>query len=424
MLIMRTHTRSTHSAALVSLLMMPAVLMGMESEPVSAQTQPADGGSTRVIADSTAKIALAALRSASDTTNTVLSPWSIGNAMGMAAGGAGGRCADQISEALSLPPAPEAAEGFRTIVTAFDIAARGGPQGKDTRDGLFELTSANRLWSTRGVRLKDAYTNTLASSFQADFAGINPGSPQAAANEVNRWVSDKTQKRITQIVSAQDIPDRGVILTNAVYFNAKWPSPFEKNKTHEREFTLSGGTKIKTPMMHDSGMYAYAECDGFEALRIPYRGPFHMLIILPERGAVEKVVKSLKLAEVKPVATGREVILALPKFDTSSHTSVAPLLKSMGITDAFDPALADFTGMTDEKPTYIKDVIHAANVKVDEKGTEAAAATIATFGVASKPIGEKPKPIYFTVDRPFLFFIRHDESETVVFAGLIGNPRK
>jgi serpin B len=209
------------------------------------------------------------------------------------------------------------------------------------------------------------------------------------------------------------------VLTNAIYFKANWFYQFDEKLTADGQFTLLNGSRITVPLMKQSQIFSYAEGDGYQAVEMLYRNrKLSMMVILPESGRFEQFENSLQYAELKEITDGladRQVILTLPKFDFGSKFDLKQSLSDMGMPVAFSGS-ADFSGIADGGG-FISGVYHDAFVAVDEKGTEAAAATAVVIAK-----GVPGGPVEFTVNRPFIFLIRDIETNTILFTGRVLNP--
>jgi serpin B len=224
------------------------------------------------------------------------------------------------------------------------------------------------------------------------------------------------------------------ILLNAVYFKAAWASPFSAAETAMKPFNLDPQKKIDVPTMQKRHNYQLAEGDGYRAINLPYAPQgLSMIIVLPDGiGKADEIAKAVD-AEGATSLIGRLtranetfVSLALPKFKTSFGAGLAGALQKEGMLKAFSQKDADFTGMTKDAPKpgllYISDVLHRATIDVAEEGAEAAAATAVVFGLRSIMPVERPEPVPFIVDRPFLFYLVDDQTNAVLFRGRISNP--
>jgi serpin B len=366
--------------------------------------------------------------------NVVVSPASISTGLAMPWVGARGGTALRMKQALHLEGAPEA------------VAAAAGRLSAALRDPAQPLVFriANRLFGERSYKLEPTF---LAATKAAFGAGLEPvdfrSAPEAARTRINGWVEEQTEKRIRNL-----IPPRGVdgetrlALVNAIYFLGDWEEPFTREATGPAAFFRSqtGSTKVgdnpppsrDVPTMHRTGTLRFAARDGLQALELPYKGAtLSMLLLLPDTvsglPAVEAALTLERLdAIVKSLAPVR-VAVSLPRFEVDPPGAIAlgETLRAMGMGEAFDRERADFTGIAN--PTDARDrlcignVFHKAFVKVDEKGTEAAAAT----AVVMQRAGAAPplaRPVEFKADHPFLFLIRHNPSGLIVFLGRVANP--
>jgi serpin B len=255
---------------------------------------------------------------------------------------------------------------------------------------------------------------------------VDAANRERARLQINGWVEDETNDKIKDLIpqGVLDAMSR-MVLANAVYFNAKWEYEFVKDSTSDRPFTrLDGSTVQAKSMTRPAVQFGYFQGDGFEAVELPYKGGrMSMVVVLPGTGKFGDFEKSFDSAALAAVDAGLErqmVLLQMPKFEFVTEAALVDPLKSLGMRSAFDPGIADFTGIADRPAgdLYISDVLHKAFVRVDEEGTEAAAATAIIIGVTSAG----PDPVRVNVDRPFLFLIRDRETGTVLFSGRVLDP--
>jgi len=216
-----------------------------------------------------------------------------------------------------------------------------------------------------------------------------------------------------------------LVLTNAIYFKGNWDRQFKKAATQPGPFTTADGKKIEVPMMNQTEEFKYAETETFQGLELPYvDNELSMVVLLPKKidglGDFEKTLTAENLSQWLGKFHKRKVIVSVPKFTMTSQFSLASVLKSMGMTDAFTPDAADFSGMNDRRDLFISAVIHKAYVEVNEEGTEAAAATGVVVGVTS---AMPTQPPVFRADHPFLFLIRDNRTASILFIGRVMNPK-
>ena len=353
------------------------------------------------------------------TGNVIFSPYSISLAFSLAYAGARGETEAQMAETLKFLPQETQHPAFNAIESRMSgLGEKGG--GGDSAP--FRLNVANSAWGQEGYRFEQAYLETLAGQYGAGLRPVDFGQPDEASEKINAWVADETEERIKDLVSPAIItPNTRLVLANAVYFKASWLSSFEKSNTREGAFNLPDGDEATVPLMRQTSYFPYAEGDGYQAVRLPYKGEAaDMLIVLPEEGRFEGIEGRLSagfLDEVEEKIRPFEFVkLTMPRFDYETDLDLIPLLRSMGMTDPFGGG-ADIGGITKEEELFIGAAKHRANITVDEKGTEAAAATALAF-----PVSEPPPPVEMTMDRPFLFAITERETGTVLFLGRVTDP--
>jgi serpin B len=217
-----------------------------------------------------------------------------------------------------------------------------------------------------------------------------------------------------------------MVLTNAIYFKSNWAEQFEKSATRDGPFHLAAGGDVTAAMMHQQHRMNYMEGDRFQMVEIPYLGhQFSMLVFLPREvtglAEFEKTLNADDLDKWLKSVRFRKVELFLPRFKTTSQFSLSTVLKAMGMTDAFSPGTADFSGMTTAEKMFISEVIHKAYVDVNEEGTEAAAATaVAMLGTA---MPRPEEPVVFKADHPFVYLIRHRMTGSILFVGRLVDPK-
>ncbi len=257
------------------------------------------------------------------------------------------------------------------------------------------------------------------------------GFRNAGLDDVNAWVNRKTEGKIDRILDRLD-PNAALVLIDAVYFKAAWASPFRASATSEADFSLSASAKAKVPTMHQRGYFPVVAQPGLKAIRLPYSiKALSMVVVVPDAvdgaTALAQRLDAPALAQLLAALAAQTVAytdLALPRFKTSFRAQLAEPFRQLGMKQAFDLGLADFSGITgrpkEAAPLAIDEIVHRAVIDVTEKGTEAAAATAIAIVAASMP----PKSQPFTVDRPFLFFIADDATGAILFAGRISDPRK
>lgn len=349
-----------------------------------------------------------------------LSPLSVSIALAMTWGGARGETEAQMADTLHFTLAQDA---LHPAWNALDLALESTNERAVEQEIPVELSIANALWGQVGFPFLDEYLDLLAVNYGAglrllDFAA----DAEAARGTINDWVADQTEDRIPDLIPAGVLSaDTVLVLTNAVYFLAAWNLPFDEDQTADGAFTRVDGSSVTVPFMHQVEQFPYSEGDGWQAVELPYDGEqLSMVLVLPDEGTFSSFESALDASTLQGIMDGlstAQVTLGLPRFGTESEFSLADTLKALGMTDAFDGARADFSGMSDLGPLYISDVIHKSYIQVDEAGTEAAAATAVVMD-----FGSAGEPVEMSLDRPFLYLIRDVETGSVLFLGRLMDP--
>ena len=293
---------------------------------------------------------------------------------------------------------------------------------------------ANSVWGQEGYDFLPEFLDSLAVNYgdevrPADFRR----NPEGARIRINDWVADETEQRITNLIPPDAISDlTRLVLANAIYFNAAWSHPFEERATTDRPFHLLDGTQREVPMMRQQENLRYADGDGYQAVELHYEGgEVSMTILVPDSGRFEEFEDGLSGRSIQGIVDRLDyelVRLTMPKFETESTLNLSDTLIAIGMPDAFDEESANFSGMDGQLCKrkgdiclLISDVLHKALVAVDEAGTEAAAATAVIVGI-TRGVSIEPEPIELVVDRPFLFIIRHQGTDAVLFVGRVLSP--
>ncbi|XP_046636832.1 leukocyte elastase inhibitor-like [Daphnia pulicaria] len=354
-------------------------------------------------------------------TNTVFSPLSIASTLTMLLMGSSGNSYIQLRSAL----------GYHNDANDVDINGAykflmERVKRMDVEAGSSILLSiANGLFSQKQSRFTDDYINKAKEYYQSEVSELDIiRNPYGSANVINRWVSDKTKGKITNILSSLP-PDTQLVIANAVYFNANWADPFTPEVTRREDFHVSS-SEILTPLtMHTHSMVAYIENEelGCKMIGMPYKGEeLGMFILLPtekqglaslsrleDKLTVEKLEHMFSRMEAKTVA------ISLPKFRIQQKLQLKNVLRGLGVTDLFSPSSADLSRMTSKTGVALDSIIHQTFIEVTESGTEAAAATVLNLS------RDGPSKT-FAANQPFLFIIRDIPSKAVLFFGRVVRP--
>jgi serpin B len=360
-----------------------------------------------------------------DEGNIIYSPFSISLALSMAMAGAETTTEEVMMNALRMTlPEEEVYPAFNALLLALEVSEN--TEVSELAGSQFTLNIANSLWGQAGFELKPAFLDTLARYFGVGMYTVDfENDPEAARAAVNKWVAEETNEKIKDLIPQGAINElTRLILANAIYFNGSWMYPFSEGATSQEAFTLLDGSETMVDMMKMGGTsLAYLEGDGFQAVTLPYLSPdFSMLLLVPDAGqfsAVESTLDADSLMAIIGKMQSNQVALQMPKFDFETATNANSVLTDLGMGEIFDPDAADFSGITDEDRLFVTSVLHKATIKVDENGTEAAAATAVVMGIKSALPEE---PISLVIDRPFLFLIRHEPTGTILFMGRVVEP--
>jgi serpin B len=352
--------------------------------------------------------------------NLFFSPFSISTALAMTYAGAAGETAAEMSDALRFDPDQENFHpSYGALVASLD---RGEALGG------YRLSVANRLWGQTGYSFLDEFLSVCDEHYGAGFEGLDfLADPDGSRETINAWVEDMTEEKIKDLLPPGSVNAlTRLILTNAIYFKGDWASRFDDADTFEGDFVKEDGSVVRTPMMAQTEVFGYSRAGDFAMLELKYEGgDLSMLVLLPDSadglGTLEENLDYGTLQSRRAMIVEEEIEVYLPKFEFTTGFSVKGILRDLGMSAAFEPPGAgegaDFTGITEARELYVTDVIHKAYVKVNEEGTEAAAATGVVVGGTSAP--EHP---VFRADHPFLFLIRDNVTGSILFMGRVVDP--
>lgn len=363
---------------------------------------------------------------AGDGGNLALSPVSISLALAMTYAGAATTTASEMAAALhfSLPP-----DRLHRAMNALDQALASRGQGFLGSDGNpMRLTIANSAWADQTAYFLPTFLDLLALNYGASVNLVDfVHAPDSSRLKINAWVSSQTQGKIPELLTADMIDDQTrLVLTNAVYFNAAWQTPFNPLATHANTFTLIDGSITTRNYMYASLSISAMQGTNFVAAALPYADSrFSMLIVVPDAGRFSEVESTLdpaSLAALMDSLSYQKVSLYLPSFHVDARTSLPDALRSLGMQSAFCPAAADFSAMDGTHDLCISQVIHQAFVDVAEKGTEAGAATAVVMVDGGIAMDAGPPPLLIKAERPFLYFLYDEPTGAILFMGRVLDP--
>jgi len=357
--------------------------------------------------------------------NLFFSSYSISSALAMTYEGAKGKTAEEMKIVLHLPNDTE-----KIHSDFININNQLNHENK-----LYNLSIANALWAQEDYPFLENYFRIVENTYGAKATNLNfKTDTENSRITINNWVEDKTNNKIKNLLPQGILTfDTKLVLTNVIYFKANWSNPFNADDTITEKFKINSEESVDTKMMHEQSFFNYGETNNLQILEMDYLGDWlSMIIILPKEidsRSVEDSLSTLNLANWKREMKNREVLVTIPKFKFETKYFMARDLREMGMLDAFDPNMANFTGMwnkQNDENLYISEVIHQTFIEVAEAGTEAAAATAVIIAEsAAGPIFiEPPKPKIFTADHPFIFIIQEKNTGNILFMGKLINPTK
>jgi serpin B len=364
--------------------------------------------------------------------NLFFSPYSISTALAMAHAGARNQTESQMAGVLHFPvsvngrtdPSSKSLPDKQQFASIFGMIIK--DLNKRGQKGDYTLTVANALWGQKNYGFLQEFLELIETNYDGQLNEVDfITAAEAARKTINAWVEKKTNDKIKNLISEGVLDSMTrLVLTNAIYFKGNWARQFKENRTKDSPFTLTDGQKIDVAMMNQKAEFGYMETDTFQILELPYvNEELSMIILLPKQfdalDDFEKTFTSENLTQWLLKIHKREVMVFVPKFKMTSQFSLASVLISMGMKDAFFSD-ADFSGINGKKDLFISAVIHKAYVEVNEEGTEAAAATGVVMRLTS--IGPAQIPV-FRADHPFLFLIRDNLSGSILFIGRVENPK-
>jgi serpin B len=335
----------------------------------------------------------------------------------MACAGARGETEREMAGALHLP-----SDQARVHASFTGLNRR---LNGDVEARPYELSVANALWGAKGAAFKADFVKTVDTAYGGRLAELDfAQAPEASRTEINQWVEHETGQKIKDLLQPEAIQaDTLLILTNAIYFKADWLAPFAEKWTQKSDFILTNGQVVAVPLMHRTSRFGYLEESDFQALEMRYAGEeLGMLMMLPRQvdglPALEKSLTGEKLSATLSRLSRQDVVVQMPRFKLTERLELSKLLSDLGMRLAFTRQ-ADFSGMSEARDLFFSMVVHKAYIDVDEKGTEAAAATaVATRALAAR----RRKPPVFRADHPFLFLIRDISTGIILFMGRLMNP--
>ncbi len=351
--------------------------------------------------------------------NMVISPFSISTALAMTYAGARNETLREMAEVMHFDREQVLFNAnYGAYINAINHIAK----------EHVELNIANSIWAQQDYSFLQSYFDIIedvydSETFQVDFRANR----EAVREDINNWVYDETREKIENLIAPGVLTDdTRMVLVNAIHFLGPWVKEFDTEQTRENHFYLQGREFVMADFMHNTDTLPYFEDETMQVLEIPYSGKnFSMVIVLPrETPNMEKIERSLNSEAFDNMLSkleNTEVDMFVPKFEAETKLDLEEVLMGMGMVQPFN-RYADFSGMTGDLDLKIDKVIHQAMIEVAEEGTEAAAAT-AVVVIRKTSIDPDPRTT-FMANRPFMFFIKENQNNSILFAGRVMNPSK
>jgi serpin B len=432
--------KTIHLLILTALLFNTACAETKENITMTSAEKPEEAVFEQIVAGNTA-FSLNLYGQLKDTDgNLFFSPYSISTALALVYAGAKGQTADQLYKTLCIP------EMYRMDIRPDREHAAFGwlldRLNDPNRSNAYQLSVANALWGQQQFPFAERFINVNQQYYHAGLENVDfIKAAEQARQTINQWVEDKTQDKIKDLMPPGSIDAMTrLVVTNAIYFKGNWAAQFDEEQTADRPFFVAADNTVTVPLMMKKADFNYGETNTLQMVELPYvDNQLSMMVLLPKTNdgiaELEKQLTPENLAEWHEQMRQKEIVVYLPRFETTSKFSLAKVLAAMGMPDAFSGA-ADFSYMIDSgydmmgggaRPPHvtvpklaISDVIHQAYVKVNEEGTEAAAAT----GVAMRLTAMPAPPPVFRADHPFIFLIKDNTTGSILFLGRITDPTK
>lgn len=348
-----------------------------------------------------------------ETGNIFYSPYSIFSALAMTYEGARGKTAEEMKIVFALPESNVLRPNFAAVYNRINEAT-----------GEYELRTGNALWVQKNYPFLEGYLKTVEEYYGGKATVLDfIKETEKSRKTINAFIEEQTNHKIKDLIPPGVLDEyTRLVLTNAIYFKGDWKIAFNEFLTREEDFWITPDRSIKVQMMYmkpnGTTRFNYADMGDVQVIELPYKGErISMLIILPKNLKDEESSLTLEKLEEYRARMKEEKLdeICLPKFELKTKCFMRQTLSALGMPTAFSGE-ADFSGMTGKRGLFISEVIHQAYVKVDEKGTEAAAAT----AVVMKDAVLEAK--VFRADRPFILVIQEKETGIILFIGRVVNP--
>ena len=353
----------------------------------------------------------------SEDENSFIAPYSITTVLSMLHSGSGKSTKAALAEAMNL----QTKKPYKQIRKLESLFAK-------NRSENFKIMSANSIWLDNSIKPRWGFKRVMKKYYKSEihFADFEK-KYESARLDINKWVEEKTMDRIKDLLPPTSLtPTTRFVLTNAVYFKAQWKKKFDASRTSEKDFRSYMPMKHeeKVKMMSDESKYSYYEDKVVQMVSIPYiNGKSSMIVILPkdkgngELRTFDELLKDVSLEQLyakRNEMKSRKIHLQIPRFTNTISYSLKNKLNKLGYSNIFSN-MADFSKISKREQLVIDEIIHKTFIEVNEEGTEAAGATAAIARTISMPK-------QFNADKPFIYMIVDNETDTILFAGTFVKP--
>lgn len=353
--------------------------------------------------------------------NIVFSPYSISTCLSMVFLGARATTADEIQTTLHL-----SLDQNQLPSTALALMQKLEAKTKDAPS--YRLNVANAVWVDQETYVLSDYSHNLERAFRAKIDRVNFHQASETTETINRWISEQTSAKITDLLHPGDINERTrLVLTNAVYFQGSFINPFNEKKTEQSPFYPTPDTSSTVPMMEQTESFAYLENDLFQMAGLPFKNKngarISLIILLPRSTDNLQQIETdlgVSFSEWLTSMKVEKLFLQIPKFTVKKRIDLNETLQQMGMRIPFTTE-ANFSGIDGKFDLYLSKVVHEALFALDEAGVVATAANAATIGVTSVP--PVATPTSFIADHPFLYLIVDTGSKEILFMGKFQEPK-
>ncbi|XP_061600138.1 protein Z-dependent protease inhibitor [Cololabis saira] len=347
--------------------------------------------------------------------NIFFSPLSISTSFAALLMASDGITRKEILEGLNLEQL-ETADQPELIPKLFQLLNENMAQ-----NGSLRVDQNMALFIRQQFEVMKTFEDNMKTFFNADVKSVNFSDTSGSISYINEYIEQKTQNKITEMISSLDELTQ-LLLINTIFFQGAWINPFNSNLTREAPFHIDNYNIVQVPMMFkEDKFYTMEDIPlGARVLKLPYQEGVSMLILLPDKGrdytVIDEEITAKRFLSWTKRLTKMKLEVNMPKFKMDRSYSLHNILPNMGMVSLFSNS-ANLTRLSQGKTPMVSEVLHKAVIEVDETGTTAAAAT--TTGIIPYSL-----PRMFTVNRPFFFFIYHEETLSLLFMGRVIDPTK